>query len=111
MCKKTTPVLNYSLKHLLKTFHVSDCEAALKAVEDNLKRLKVIGGFEWFRVSSKEDLKCFNDVVDPIIEKYSMPKKLPIAMAEGDDDYDDDNMIDGGNSQIRLLELLSRLLN
>ena len=30
-------------------------------------------------------LKCFNDVVDPIIKKYSMPKKLSIAMAEGDD--------------------------
>ena len=34
-------------------------------------------------------LKCFNDVVDPIIKKYSMPKKLSIAMAEGDDDCDD----------------------
>ena len=33
-------------------------------------------------------LKCFNDV-DPIIKKYSMPKKLSIAMAEGDDDCDD----------------------
>ena len=40
-----------------------------------------------------------------------MPKKLPIAMAEGDDDYGDDNMIDGGNSQIRLQELLLRLLD
>ena len=37
----------------------------------------------------KEVLKCFNDVVDPIIKKYSMPKKLSIAMAEGDDDCDD----------------------
>ena len=36
-------------------------------------------------------LKCLNDVVDPmaIIKKYSMPKKLSIAMAEGDNDRDD----------------------
>ena len=53
-------------------------------------------------------MKHFNDVVDPIIKKYS---KLPIAMAEGDDDYDDDNMIDSGNSQIHLQELILRLLD
>ena len=40
-----------------------------------------------------------------------MPKKLSIAIAEGDNDCDDDNMIDGGNSQIRLQELLLHLLN
>ena len=32
-------------------------------------------------------------------------------MAEGDDDYDDDNMIDSGNSQIHLQELVLRLLD
>ena len=48
-------------------------------------------------------LKCFNDV-DPIIKKYSMPKKLSIAMAEGDDDCDD------GNSRYHLQELLLCLL-
>ena len=39
----------------------------------------------------KGRLERFNDVIDPIIKKYSMPKKLPIAMAESDDDCDSDN--------------------
>ena len=75
--------------------------------------LKKYGGSVWFEVSSHEGLKSFYGVVDPVIKKYSMPKKLPIAMAESDDDRDDDdnNMIDGGNSQIRLLKLLLCLLN
>ena len=58
-------------------------------------------------------MKSFYGVVDPVIKKHSMPKKLPIAMAEGDDDRDDDHniMTDGGNSQIHLLKLLLRLLS
>ena len=46
------------------------------------------------------------------MKKYLKPnKKLPIAMAEDDDDYDDDNMIDSGNARLRLQELLLRLLD
>ena len=51
-------------------------------------------------------------VVDPVIKKHSMPKILPIAMAEGDDDRENHNiMTDSGNSQIHLLKLFLRLLN
>ena len=92
-----------------KVYHISgDCTAAVKAVQDEL--IKKTRGSAWFRVSSHKDRQRFYSIINPIIEKYSKPKELSIAMAEGDDDdYDFDNMIDGENS--RLQELLLRLLD
>ena len=93
-----------------KTYHVSNCKAALEAVKDKIKDIS--GGREWFHVTTHEDRKYFYSVVDPLMKKYLKPnKKLPIAMAEDDDDYDDDNMIDSGNARLRLQELLLRLLD
>ena len=81
----------------------------MKAAQDELKKKN--GGSVWFRVSSHADKKHFYNIINPIIEKYSKPKELSIAMAEGDDDLDYNDMIDGENSRHRLQELLLRLLD
>ena len=93
-----------------KSYQISgDCTAAVKAAQDELKKKN--GGSVWFRVTSRADKKRFYNIINPIIEKYSKPKELSIAMAEGDDDFDYDDMIDGENSRHRLQELLLRLLD
>ena len=104
---------------IFTTFHVSDCKAALDTAKTDLllkaplwfkdaaKTNLLLKAPLWFKASNHEDVIFFSSIVYPAIKPYL--KKLPIAMAEGDDD--DNIMIDHENSQICLRELLSHLPN
>ena len=111
--KKKFPQNEVQIAQVLH-FHAKNCKVVLDAVE---KRLKEVEGSLWLKALPSrgvhEDLAHFYSIISPVIGTYSMPKKLPIniAMAEADNDYDDENMIDGENSRIHLQELLLRLLD